>query len=455
MILPEEFQKQIKALLPEEYDAFFQAIQDDKSPTSIRINRSKCKVMPEAAPVAWCSDGFYLAERPSFTFDPVFHAGRYYVQEASSMFLGQVFEQYVGQDSVKVLDLCAAPGGKSTHIASLISKDSILVSNEVIKSRASVLAENITKSGYPNVIVTNNDPADFGTHLKNMFDIILVDAPCSGEGMFRKDHQAITEWSLNNVQLCKERQQRILSDVWDALTPGGMLIYSTCTYNTSENEENVKWMQNTFDAEALPLETKKEWNIQEAFTNYNIPVYHFLPNKTKGEGFFLAVLRKPNNNETFLNKHQKDKRQKKGKEQKIDDKLKNYLCEPDEYTFFEKSSLLFAFPSVEYSFFELIVSKLRLVSAGICIGETKGKDFIPHQSLALSQALNKNVFNSLEVDKATAISYLRKETLILENAPKGYLLLTYEDAALGFVKNIGNRANNLYPTEWRIRKAYI
>lgn len=454
MILPEDFINSTKSLLGNEWDNFVTALQQD-SPTSIRLNPKKAKHTPHSTDsVPWCAAGYYLEKRPSFTFDPLFHAGAYYVQEASSMFVGQVFEQYVGDKTVKVLDLCAAPGGKSTHIASLISDDSLLVANEVIRSRANILSENITKSGYPNTIVTNSDPSDIGK-LVNTFDVILIDAPCSGEGMFRKDNEAIGEWSTANVQLCKERQQRIVADVWNALKPEGILIYSTCTYNKSENEENVLWIKETLGADILPIETQPEWNIQSSFGE-NIDVYHFLPHKTKGEGFFLAALRKQSSDENSSSHVQKKnkKQNNKTKSPILDKTYQNYICQPEEYTFFEKAGLWFAFPTLQYSAFEHIVSQLKLVSAGIYLGEVKGKDFIPQQSLALSNALNSEAFNTLSVDKDTAIAYLRKEALTFTDVPTGYLLLMYEGSAIGFVKNIGNRANNLYPSEWRIRSAY-
>lgn len=452
MILPEDFIQKTKPLLGDQWVSFTEAL-NEVSPTSIRFNKQKYSKLPEMESVPWCENGFYLPQRPSFTFDPLFHTGAYYVQEASSMFVGQVFKQYVKDQTVRVLDLCAAPGGKSTHIASLISEDSLLVSNEVIRSRANILSENITKAGYPNVIVTNNDPSDIGP-MESFFDVILIDAPCSGEGMFRKDPQAIEEWSLGNVQLCKERQRRIIADVWDALHPGGILIYSTCTYNTGENEHNVQWIRDSLGAEILPLEVSPDWNIHPSFEN-NMPVYHFLPHLTKGEGFFLAILRKSGeHSDKSEHSGKRNKKQGKAKLTPLEGEYKNYLTNNEKYTFFEKSSSWFAFPSVNIEQFEYIVSHLRLVSAGIYLGEIKGKDFIPQQSLAMSLALNTSAFEIVDIDKNTAISYLRKEAQTFSESPRGYLLLIYKDIPLGFVKNIGNRANNLYPNEWRIRSGY-
>lgn len=452
MILPEDFIQKTQPLLGDKWESFSKAL-NGVSPTSIRVNKEKYSQLLEMESVPWCENGYYLSERPSFTFDPLFHTGAYYVQEASSMFVGQVFKQYVKDETVRVLDLCAAPGGKSTHIASLISDDSLLVSNEVIRSRANILSENITKAGYPNVIVTNNDPSDIG-RLESFFDVVLIDAPCSGEGMFRKDPQAVEEWSLANIQLCEERQRRIVADVWDALRPGGILIYSTCTYNTRENEYNVQWIRDSLGAEILPLEVSPDWNIHPSFEN-NMPVYHFLPHLTKGEGFFLAALRKSGEYSNKIEYSSKrNKKQNKAKLTPLEGEYKNYLTDNEKYTFFEKSSSWFVFPSVNIEQFEYIVSHLRLVSAGIYLGEIKGKDFIPQQSLAMSLALNISAFETVDIDKNTAISYLRKEALTFPVSPRGYLLLMYKGIPLGFVKNIGNRANNLYPNEWRIRSGY-
>ena len=209
------------------------------------------------------------------------------------MFVGQVLQQYLSEEPVVMLDLCAAPGGKSTHACSLLPAGSLLVANEVIRNRSQILAENLTKWGYPGVVVTNNDPADF-SRLGVFFDVILTDVPCSGEGMFRKDPRAIEEWSSDNVEICWQRQRRIIADIWQCLKPGGILIYSTCTYNTKEDEENVRWICDEFGAEVLPLDISSEWNITgNLLAGTDFPVYRFLPHKTKGEGFFLAVLRKP------------------------------------------------------------------------------------------------------------------------------------------------------------------
>ena len=266
MKLPSSFTDYTRALLGvEEYEKLAAALEGEQ-PVSIRLNEDK---LPESSfslfrssfrHVPWSTAGYYLDKRLTFTFDPLFHAGCYYVQEASSMFVEQALRRYVGEGPVVMLDLCAAPGGKSTHARSVLPAGSLLVANEVIRNRSQVLAENLTKWGHSGVVVTNNDPADFSS-LTDFFDVILTDVPCSGEGMFRKDPVAVSEWSGENVEICWQRQRRIVTDIWPCLKSGGILIYSTCTYNTKENEENIRWIQDEFGAEVLPLEISRDWNI--------------------------------------------------------------------------------------------------------------------------------------------------------------------------------------------------
>lgn len=455
MRLPADFITRTQPLLKEEWEAFVSALQSE-SLVSIRLNKNKSMNLNHRLgdKVVWSERGYYLNKRPSFTFDPLFHAGCYYVQEASSMFVEQAVKQYV-EGQVRFLDLCAAPGGKTTLVADLLSDDSLIVANEVIRSRSNILSENITKWGNDNIIVSNNDPADLG-QLTDFFDVMLIDAPCSGEGMFRKDKGAIDEWSEDNVRLCKERQQRIVADVWPALKSGGTLIYSTCTYNKEENEDNVQWICDELGAEVLPLDVPEEWAIANSYTD-GVSAFHFFPHKTKGEGFFLAVLRKKENHDSgscYSRKKEKGGKQKNKKEI-IPIEYKEHLFDSDSFTFYKQGDFWCAFPTVIFDDLNLLKSDLNIISAGICLGECKGKDFVPNQSLAMSKQLSPASFIKYEVDWKTAISYLRKEVQVIDCQYRGYVLLTYKDMPIGFVKNIGNRANNLYPQEWRIRSTNI
>lgn len=454
MVLPEDFILRTRALLGKEFDSFEKALQADV-PVSIRINASKHTPVPvSGTPVAWCETGYYLPERLSFTFDPLFHAGAYYVQEASSMFLEQAICTYVADGPVKCLDLCAAPGGKSTHLASLLPEGSLLVSNEVIRSRSYILAENITKWGAVHTIVTQNDPAEIGK-LTHLFDVIVTDVPCSGEGMFRKDTDSTGEWNVANVALCAGRQRRIIHDIWNALKPGGILLYSTCTYNTEEDEENIRYILETFGAEALPLPVKEEWHITGSL-RYDFPVYRFFPHKTKGEGFFLAAIRKPEEAIQEIRLKYRDKKEKRKNTPVIPSVVRSWIQEPDRFKFEMRGDTLQAFPVSHFETYQFLATQLHLVSAGIGLGEVKGKDIVPGHALALSPVLKPGVFPQVELEWTDAIKYLKKETLVLpERTGKGYVLVQYRGFPIGFAKNLGTRANNLYPQEWRIRSGYL
>jgi len=452
MILPSDFITRTQALLGSEF-SLLEAALENEPPVSIRINRNKGIQRLSREKILWSDTGYYLPERLPFTFDPLFHAGTYYVQEASSMFLEQAIRNLV-HHPVNCLDLCAAPGGKSTHLASVLPEGSLLVSNEVIRSRSHILAENMDKWGNPNSIVTNNDPSEIG-RLTHLFDVIVADVPCSGEGMFRKDPESMKEWSVNNVNLCAARQRRIIHDIWDALKPGGLLVYSTCTYNTEENEENIQYIIDEMGAEALTIPLSPESMITGAL-KYNNPVYRFFPHKTKGEGFFLAVLQKTGGEEYVYRNKSKNKKEKGKNTPVIPSIVNEWLINREQYTINLMQDTLSAIPTVHSEVYNRISDELRVVNAGIRLGEIKGKDIIPAHGLALSSALNRLAFIIQEVHWLQAIKYLQKEPLLLpEGIEKGYVLITYQDRPLGFVKHLGNRANNLYPQEWRIRSGYI
>ena len=430
--------------------ALFEKSYETKASSSIRLNKAKYGSTTNLSKVPWAKSGHYLEERPVFTLDPLFHAGMYYVQEASSMFLEQAFVQHVDLTSdLNVLDLCAAPGGKSTHILSLINTNSLLVSNEVIKSRAYILKENIQKWGCGNVVVTNSDPERF-SGLSNFFDLMVIDAPCSGEGLFRKDENAMTEWSLENVQLCAARQQRIVADVWEALKPCGILVYSTCTFNKKEDEENLDWMLKNFEAETLPLELKEEWGIVEVRTELGGIGYKFFPHKTKGEGFFITVLRKKSSSEN----HSKTKKQKNpftflSKETeafmegwlKVDTQLKKVL--------FGKQVL--GLLSNKMEAIVTLTNHLHIISCGLEIAELKKKNSIPLPALALSVDLNTEAFPIVDIEYKEALHFLARENFEVELPDGDWILVTYKNHTLGWLKKINNRFNNYYPVDWRIR----
>ena len=389
----------------ERFERYFHSF-DEEPPVSIRLNPMKVGdgqwQVVDGEPVPWCRNAYYLPRRPNFTMDPLFHAGCYYVQEAASRFLEEVLRQHIinrtryalgsskKSSNGQCLDLCAAPGGKSTLLRAALPADCVLYSNEPVRQRASILLENVTKWGYQNHHVTNLYPRDY-RRSKMRFDLILCDVPCSGEGMFRKDPATIAEWSPQSVEKCCRLQREIVSDAWACLNDGGLLVYSTCTFNTKENEENVRWMMDELGAQVLPVETSPEWHITGSLLEcFNEPVYRFIPGITRSEGLFMCVLRKgdiPN--------------------EKLE--MRNEKCK--------------------------------------CINEICHADMKGAQPYSSSR---------VDLSYAQAMAYLRREALVLPaDTPRGMVEVCFIGQPLGLVKNIGSRANNLYPKEWKIKTTHI
>ena len=464
MTLPEAFIEDIKAYLPaSELAPFIQALTDSEQTTSLRYNRAKC-AEKSGLPIGWNpDDGVYLVERPNFTLDPLLHAGCYYVQEASSQFVTHVLRSLV-KEPVTALDLCAAPGGKSTAMLSVLPEGSQLVSNEIDRRRARILSENITKWGYPNVSVTCNAPADF-RKLVHQFDLILADVPCSGEGMFRKDAGAVSDWSPQKVNACVALQREILDTIWPTLKPGGIMVYSTCTFNVHEDEEMLAYICEELGAEALEIPTVDTWHIHPPIVGQR-PCYRFMPHFTEGEGLFMAAVRKrENNTEPYASRKPDNKRKGSGKTLGKNDRSKpafdlkkaapTLLSQLDCEATLELTAegTLRAIPTGHKALHDALVGQgLYLLQSGIEMGTIKGRDIIPAHALALSIVRKENAFPTVDVDLNTALNYLRHEAITLDaSAPTGYVIVTYQGHALGFVKNLGNRSNNLYPQEWRIR----
>lgn len=445
-MLPVDFIESMHQQMGNEAELLIRALETEPI-TSIRLN-SKLDVLTfdcDTDEVPWHVDGYYLSERPQFTLDPLFHAGCYYVQEASSMFLQQVLEQYVNTSSI-VLDLCAAPGGKSTLISEYLGRDGLLLSNEVVRQRVFILSENIQKWGNGNTIVTHNTAEEYGEHCKHLFDCILVDAPCSGEGMFRKDEQARSEWSLKAVKMCAERQRSILMDVWDALKPGGILVYSTCTFNEEENEKNVEWLAETLGADVLPIDYDPSWGITEGNMGY-----HFYPHKTKGEGLYICALRKHAGAVEPI-KVRSPKKEPNMSHPEYMPVMRSWLQHPDDWAIRYSDRFATAYPYKYKEIIDWLSTQLTCISTGFGLGEERGKGIAPQHSLSMLKDLRKEAFPLVSLTREQALSYLRTEALVLNDVPLGLVLLTYEGVPLGFAKNVGNRMNNLYPNEWRIRK---
>jgi len=447
--LPAPFVQKMQHQLKDAFPDFIKSLQE-QAPVSIRLNPEKHFHVEGTTPVLWTTHGRYLPERPVFTLDPTFHGGAYYVQEASSMFLEQAIKQCVDlNQSLYVLDLCAAPGGKSTHLASLLHEESLLVSNEVIRSRASILAENIQKWGSNNVVVTNNDPEDF-KRLPGFFDVVVIDAPCSGEGLFRKDADAMHEWSEDNVILCSKRQRRIVSDVWSSLKENGILIYSTCTYNAEENEENLQWLKQERDVEFLKLKVDNTWGAVEVEQN-GITGYHFYPHKAKGEGFFISIIRKRESEETLRVKNARSNFQSPSK--KIMEQLQHWVIDAGNIVIIQREDLVQFFPSALSQAIDVLAKNLRLVSAGTFAATVKHDKLVPEHAMALAIKLNREHFPTLELNIEDALRYLRKETLSITPDKTGFTLMRYQNIPIGWGNVLPNRINNLYPAEWRIRMA--
>lgn len=457
MSLPELLIQSLQNIKGFNEKAFKQVHESGEQIVSIRVNPPKTGQRTtnneQQTKIPWSSNGYYLPERPSFTLDPLFHAGAYYVQEASSMFLEEAIKQTVDLTKpIKILDLCAAPGGKSTLIQSIISKDSLLVSNEVIKTRVNIITENITKWGADNVIVTNNDPKDF-ERLRNYFDVIVVDAPCSGSGLFRKDPNAINEWSEDNVALCAQRQQRILANILPSLKEGGVLIYSTCSYSQQEDEAIGDWLMEEFKFESLSFKLDDDWGIVETVSEKQQAYgYRFYPDKVKGEGFFIVGFQKKDSDEGKSHPAQSGTKSKKGADKltsKEIEVLKPYLINTNDFFFIRQNEEVLAIPAHLENDLAIIQSALYIKKAGVKLGTVIRNELIPAHDLAVSNIINPLV-NRLDIDKETALQYLRRQEIKIDSLSNGWVLLAYNNLPLGWIKVIGKRINNYYPAAWRI-----
>lgn len=542
-MLPEAFTHRMRVLLgPAEADALCLALTETEPPVSIRRNPAKAGAAPLAFPLAealgptaacpdvgaladasarsagaaekpvpWCAWGRYLPERPAFALDPRWHAGAYYVQEAASMFVAAAYRAaFPDVPPRRVLDLCAAPGGKSTLWRSLLPDDALLVANEPVKARANILAENLTKWGHPATVVANAYPVDFAP-LPQAFDLIAADVPCSGEGMFRKDEQARAEWSPEAVARCAERQREILRDVWPALREGGVLVYSTCTFNREENEDIVRFVISELGAEPLAVPCDPAWGIVGDTAGGGLPVSHFFPHRTAGEGLFMAVLRKtpmpsrapgavaafdasalpsaeeehatfsrksltfgaesPTFSEKSATARRKDRAKDRGRRaertSRGDRKAKAaptaaapaecaaWLRSPDAFVLrCLPDGRIVAVPRAHADFTERLAAVARLLVTGVTVAETRGPKVIPHTALALSTALAPDAFPRVPLSLVEARAFLRREALVLPpDVPRGHVLATFDGLPLGWLNNLGTRANNLYPAEWRLRTA--
>jgi 16S rRNA C967 or C1407 C5-methylase (RsmB/RsmF family)/NOL1/NOP2/fmu family ribosome biogenesis protein len=454
-----DFVAQMQKLYPLHAEAYFDALSKPP-PVSIRVNSRKGSQKPafdcELQSVPWEKQGFYLSDRPIFTLDPLFHAGQYYVQEASSMMIGSVAEQIIqkidparvdstSKNSLRVLDLCGAPGGKSTHLVDKLQGHDILLTNEVIRSRSAILTENIIKWGAANTAVSCNDPDHFRS-LGPWFDIIVVDAPCSGEGLFRKDPDAIAEWSLDAVNHCALRQNRILDAIWPALKPGGYLIYSTCTYNDAENDEQIVRVMKSGEAESTTIDTSTMPGILvDILPESDINMYRCLPGLVHGEGLTFSILKKKSQASAY---YPDDAYSSKNLFARVKSPANaKALTNHESFEYLQNKNAVFAVPKALVKDVLELDKTLNLVHVGVELGDEKR----PAHSLAMSQHLQRGFFPEVEVDLDLALEYLRRETIRIDTHQNGTHLVAINGTPLGFGKVTQGRINNHYPMEWRIR----
>ncbi len=454
--LPSDFRREMESLFGvEEASRLFAALDGDAIPVSLRVNPLKPPAVlpaPQEGRVPWCGAGVYLATRPRFTHDPLLHAGCYYVQEAASMFVEQAYRRIAADFTPRrVLDLCAAPGGKSTLWRSLLPDGTLLVANEPVRQRAQILAENLTKWGHPDVVCTSAYPEEFAP-LAGFFDVVAADVPCSGEGMFRKDKASRAEWSAEAVESCAARQRDIVASVWPALRGGGYLVYSTCTFNRAENEDNVRHICRELGAECVAVECDPAWGVTGDVTGGGLPVARFLPHYTKGEGLFLALLRKTG--DTPVPRVRKARKSGGGTPHPRGVAAAAALVSPSaDYDIISAAGgMLAAVRRTLSADVARVRAAVRTLTEGVALVEEKGRKLVPQHALALSACLTEGAFAMAELDEENALRYLRRESLTLPAAvPHGYVLAAYRGRPLGFLNNLGARANNLYPAEWRVR----
>lgn len=500
-----EFVKMLASMEDSRFDRLADTLENTSPEVSVRLNPSKGGDQTSIAAsaqgaVEWWEGGIYLPSRPRFTFDPALHQGRYYVQDASSMITAAVARGIAGLIDKELaetgllpeghipgthtpliwLDACAAPGGKTTAALDGLPDGSMVVANEYDYSRAEILKENVAKWGSPSTVITRGDTAQF-RNLDGVFDIIAVDAPCSGEGMMRKDLTAREQWTTALVEECTCRQREIIDNLWNALRPGGFLVYSTCTFNTDEDELTANYIRKEYGAEAVDLRLLLGPAASAIDGEVSIPgieplhALRFIPGRIRGEGLFMAVLRKPGTLvPAVLGLPDRKEKTRKGKNKPSGGKGHPSANQPrpslsigdltkscagwiredfaGEFELSQSEDGIRAFPSRWSNLLPLLLRHLQVISAGTELAAVKGKDIIPTQQLALSGLLSPTAFPTAEISGKEAIDYLSRETVVLpEDTPRGIVLLTYGGYPLGFVKNLGNRSNNLYPKEWRIK----
>lgn len=465
MELPRTFvERVLRDLGTTEGEALCRAL-DGEACVSIRVNPAKAEglrgeqparvseVLPmltAAGRVPWCADGFLLAGRPSFTFDSDFHAGAYYVQEAASQFVGCLL-QGVPTSGARILDLCAAPGGKTTLYASLVGRGGLVVANEIDRRRASVLADNVRKWGTGNVVVTTCEPHAV-CDCEAWFDVVAVDAPCSGEGMFRKDPAVRGEWSENNVRQCAARQDDILREAWRALRPGGTLIYSTCTFNRDEDEGSLERMLAWAGDEVAasePVDVDPAWGIVEGEVG-PFRTFRFFPHRTVGEGFFAAVARKAPDAPGRQRLPKGRRSMVAPADRASAGELRRWVREPDRMVFGTVAGTGYAWYGEQAEAVKTLSEALPVICSGVALGQLFKGRLKPDPALAFFDGLERGAVPVAGLDDEQALRYLRRQEVAAGALAEGVNLVTARGRALGFAKRIGARVNNMYPNSLRI-----
>lgn len=440
--IPQGFIEETKSLGISGSQALLEALDGDPV-VSVRLNSRKPASSPlweGAEKVKWNQAGLYLPERPLFTLMPELHAGAFYVQEAASMIAGEAARRLM-KSPCAVLDMCAAPGGKTTALADALPDGSVIVANEAEPQRARVLAENVMKWGCPDIAVTCARGEEFAP-MRECFDLVNVDAPCSGEGMMRKEAVARSQWSQGLVRQCSQLQREILSAAVETLKPGGLLFYSTCTFNRRENEMQAEWLREEFGMIPADPGFPAEWNLPDGIDT-DMRCVRFMPHITRSEGLFFCALRKPGTHIAPAFPAAAAGKQSP---------CSGWLTDPQRYIWTEEKETVSAVAPALQRLLQKLPRRARVLLKGLSVATVKGRDLIPTEQLALSTALNRKAFPECALTEADALRYLRRETFQLpEETPKGFILMTFNGLPLGFMKNLGNRANNLYPAEWRIR----
>lgn len=448
--LPAEFEERIRRELgDDEASALFAAL-DGVPPVSVRTNPAKCVAVLGDRDVPWSRCGRYFDRRPQFTLDTAFHAGAYYVQEAGSQFIDYLLR---GEptDGCRILDMCAAPGGKTTIYSTAVGRDGLVVANEYVRNRANILADNVRKWGMGNTVVTNCDPKAIAA-FEGWFDIVAVDAPCSGEGMFRKDETARTEWSADNVRLCAERQMSILREAWRSLRAGGLLIYSTCTFNTTENEGVLQSFADEFGDEMTAVDkivTDDAWGIVASSVG-GFRTFRFLPHRTESEGFFAAIVRKSFDASVRTSAPRPRKRIMNDVASADRAELSRWIESPQNMRFASAGDTIYGYRSSRYDDIRLLAESLTVIYSGVAMGQIFKGRLKPDWALSQYCGLNRSAVACTELDETEALDYLRKRDVAAARFVEGINLVMCGGLPLGFVKRIGARVNNMYPNSLRI-----